>query len=113
MFPNYVSLETATLARFNYWEASTIFKKNSWSYSAYVSYISELELTIAIIEGVTRDSRKRTEFYFGTIPSDSQAIDKSMYESLQNIIKRKNRIAGKNLEKAIHEIIDPIVEIQT
>src|SRR3989338_9041369 len=109
-FIKYVGIGTITRARFNYWEPS--FSRSGLNYLAttYYTHISEANLNLSVIEVTqrSRESKGRTEWYFGTFQGkrsrECQGEEvEEFFDQLYDIVTRRNRIAGRNLERSINQ----------
>ncbi len=101
--PKYVKEKTAQSVGFNYCKPDTTIVENNCIYMVYASLIKRLNFNMVVVEALKyeKSGRQRREWYFDTIECNSKIF-------LEDVVKRKNRIAGKDLESKILSIIEPL-----
>ena len=114
--PNYVSEEVMTAAGFNAYGPSLLLDIKEKGYGGadrvYLSHMENKNLNVVIVEARRDDEkRRRLDWYFGTFegPDSSERSGKAVdeyLESVRDVIARKNRIAGKDLQNAILRLME-------
>lgn len=110
----YVSDSALSLSHLNHEDPSLLFQTQQHNCRAYLSHISRINLNIAFIEAYRPEDpkgKKRVDLYFGTFegPPSKERSRNSAHEYLNqvyDIVSRKHRIAGRDLEGAILHAID-------
>ncbi len=111
LLPSLVDEQTMIQAGFNYWERSHILVKNGRLCNVYTGYLEDRDLNLVIVEDVrVQKDGKHRDWYVG-IFSGTYLGEEPKYcvdeytRLLREIMSRKHRIAGRNLEKFISQAI--------
>jgi len=100
-FPYYVDETTTFRAGFNYWEPSLLFD-HMIAYVGYHPVTFDKGLNIVVIE--QERSGKRT-WFLGTY-NGPRAIDSEQMKTIRSFAKRGNRVAGRDLQRRIVELVE-------
>jgi len=107
----YLNERTMLLGQFNYWERSLSFMKGERRLQVYHSKIKDTNIVIIEDERVGKDNKRRTDWYFGTFNGrhsgecENPEQLEQFFEQLRKIATKRNRIAGKNIDKAVVEAV--------
>lgn len=114
---DYVSTDTMILAGFNYHEASQIHPEHPVR-RVYIGHIEpprRVGINNIIVERIvdhrSKDRRRWTEWYYQTIPGqiymDCGPEEAAEFDRrIAGTVRRKNRVAGKNLEGLLKKVIE-------